>query len=158
MNKKRKFVNSSLWWLDTNILNTENIKFKYSYESNIFFLKISKLFYYYYFLINKKNLNSLMFSNLDSVLISSSNKNNYYLAGQTIFCDFKFMLEVYSNTHLHSISGIYSGNSWVEREVKEFNKVFFINLNDSRKLLLNYNYNETINYNHYNNIIGDINI
>ena len=45
-----------------------------------------------------------------------------------------------------------------ERENKEFNNIFFQNLNDTRKLLSNYNYNKNLQYNNFNNIINDINI
>lgn len=48
--------------------------------------------------------------------------------------------------------------TWIEREIKEFNQINFINLIDSRKLLLNYNYNLNLDYSNYNNIINDLKI
>lgn len=68
------------------------------------------------------------------------------------------MVDILVDKNIQSISSVYSGNSWIEREVREFNKIFFVNLNDTRKLLLSYNYNDTLHYNNYNNIINDINI
>lgn len=144
--------------MDVNILNTNNIDFNYSKENNIFFLQLSSVYYYYFFLLNKKNLSSPLFSNLDSVLISYTDNNNYYCVSQSMFSDFKIIVNILVGRNIQSISGVYSGNSWIEREVREFNKIFFINLNDTRKLLLNYNYNDTLYYNNYNNIVNDINV
>jgi Ni,Fe-hydrogenase III component G len=47
---------------------------------------------------------------------------------------------------------------WCEREVREFNKVNYVNLTDTRKLLSNYNYNENLQYNNFNNILNDIKV
>ena len=46
----------------------------------------------------------------------------------------------------------------MERELKESNNIFFLNLIDNRKLLFNYNYNNNLEYNHFNSIINDIKI
>ena len=37
----------------------------------------------------------------------------------------------------------------MERELKESNNIFFLNLIDNRKLLFNYNYNNNLEYNHF---------
>lgn len=158
MKKIRHFTNNSLWWFEINLLNTNNIKFKYLLNSNIFFLNLSYKFYYFYHLICKYSLNTLLFSNLDTTLIKSKNNNIYYNSSQTIFCDFKILLNVNIQDTLISISSIYRGNIWVEREIREFYNIFILNLNDTRKLLLNYNYNSDLIYNNFNNIINDINI
>lgn len=60
--------------------------------------------------------------------------------------------------NLISISNIYKSFGWVERELKESNNLVFKGLKDSRKLLLNYNYNINNHYINYNNIINDIKI
>jgi len=124
----------------------------------LFTLQLSKSYYYYYFLINKNNLNSLYFYNLDATIVGDQNFNSYYIATQTIIADFKILIKVLFANNLQSLSQIYSGNTWVEREIREFYNIFFNNLLDSRKLLSNYNYNHNLNYNQFNNIIYDISV
>ncbi len=155
--KKKNFLNNKLWWLDSYIMNT-NIKFKYSQISNIYKINISSNFFFFFFLINKKNINNLLISNLDGVIVKNLDLKKYYISLQSFFFDFKILIDISFTNYINSISLIYSGNSWLERELKEFNNVNFINLNDSRKLLLNYNYNNDLTYNNFNNIINDIKI
>ena len=83
-------------------------------------------------------------------------QKNYHIAFQSIFFDYKLLLKIQTKFLLHSISNVYKSNVWVERELKEFNDIFYFNMNDSRKLLLNYNYNKVLPYSQYNNIIEDI--
>jgi Ni,Fe-hydrogenase III component G len=156
MIEKKKFSNSMLWWLDYSILNTNNIRFKYLLTNNVF--SVSLLNFFYFMLINKKNLNALFFYNLDAVIKKNINRNTLFIAYQSIFFDFKILIDVNFSKNISSTASIYPGNSWVERELKEFNQVNVLKLNDSRKLLLNYNYNLTAQYNHYNNITNDINV
>lgn len=158
MIQKKKFTTSTLWWLDTHILNFSCIEFQYKKQTNIFHLKISNIFFFFFFLINKKNFNTLFFYNLDITTISTILTKIYYTSTQTIFNDYKLLISTNYNNVLPSISHIYSGNSWLERELKEFHTVNYINLNDSRKLLSNYTYHTDQQYNHYNNIINDIQI
>lgn len=158
MNKKNSFYNNALWWVDLNILNLDNINFKYSLINNIYYININQNYFYYFFLLNYKNLNSLNFYILDIMTFKSINVNNYYVAYQSIFFDFKILVETKFNNYINSISKIYKGVLWVERETKEFNNIQYINLNDSRKLLLNYNYNYQLQYNNFNNIINDLKI
>ena len=73
-------------------------------------------------------------------------EKKYYLSLQTLFYDFKILLITNIKKNLTSVSNIYYSNCWVERELKEINKINFINLKDSRKLLLNYNYNSELVY------------
>jgi Ni,Fe-hydrogenase III component G len=68
------------------------------------------------------------------------------------------LLNINVANNILSISKIYFGNTWVERELKEFNNIYFIGLIDSRKLLSNYNYNNKLNYNQFNSIISDLKI
>jgi hypothetical protein len=156
---KKKTPAYSLWWLDTSILSITNLTFKYSYNSNNFIIKINKNFIYYFFLLNNKNISTLNFYILDMlVLKTNTDNNNYYVGYQSLFYDFKILIESKFYNNISSISKVYSGSLWSEREIKEFNKVNFSNLTDSRKLLSNYNYNDSINYNNFNNIINDIKI
>ena len=154
MKKKNKLTNSLLWWLDFSILNTSLISFKYSNNNNIFFIKLFNFFNF--FCINKKNLNSLYFYILDCTIVNCFNSNLYYIGYQSYFFDYQILIESKFTKITNSISFIYPGISWIERELKESNDIFYLNLNDSRKLLLNYNYINSIQYNNYNNIINDL--
>ena len=113
---------------------------------------------YEFYLINKNNLNCVVIYNLDSLIIKSGAYNNIFSALQTFFFDLKIFIKHTFTGSLKSISNVYQSNLWVERELKEFNNVNFYNLMDTRKLLSNYNYNHSLNYNQYSNIINDINI
>lgn len=158
MNKKNSFFNNSLWWVDLNILNLNTVSFKYSLINNIYYININSDYFYYFFLLNYKNLNSLNFYILDIMTFKSVNINNYYVAYQSIFFDFKILVETKFIDYISSLSKIYNGALWVERETKEFNNIQYINLKDTRKLLLNYNYNYQLQYNNFNNIINDLKI
>lgn len=156
MIKKKFFLNN--WWLDSTILNPNFTSFKFSLTNNIFYLNLSSNFLFYFFLINKNNLNNYYFYLLDSTVLTNYEKKEYQVAYQSIFYDLKIFINVKFNKSLPSITKIYKSASWVERENKEFNNIFFQNLNDTRKLLSNYNYNKNLQYNNFNNIINDINI
>ena len=156
MIKKKKNLCNNLWWLDFSILNTNNVKFKYYYTNNIFYIKLTN--FLYFFLINKKNLNCILFYNLDKTILQKKSINKHYISLQSFFYDLKILCEITFKTYLQSLSNIYNSDTWVERELKEKNKIFFLNLSDNRKLLSNYNYNYNLNYNHFNEIINDIKI
>lgn len=96
----------------------------------------------------------MLFYNLDALIC----KNKYNLGVQTFFGDLQLLIEVNFINKLNSLSTVYSGNIWIERELKETNNVFFINLLDNRKLLSNYNYNNSLEYNQFNSIVNDIKI
>jgi Ni,Fe-hydrogenase III component G len=156
---KKKVLSYSLWWLDANILSVSSLKFKYSYNSNNFIINVNKNFLYYFFLVNKKNISTLNFYILDIFSFKNNiSNNNYYICYQSLFYDFKILMETQIFNNVASISKIYNGSLWSEREVKEFNKLNYSNLTDTRKLLSNYNYNEELNYNNFNNILNDIKI
>ncbi len=142
-----------MWWLDYSILNTNNIKFKYYYFSNIFYIKLINFFFF--FLINKKNLNSMLFSNLDAVIVDNC---SYNIGIQTFFYDLQIFVNINIIEKLSSLSKLYSGNTWIERELKENNEILFKNLTDNRKLLSNYNYSKDLEYNQFNSLISDIKI
>jgi hypothetical protein len=87
------------------------------------------------------NLYSIYFP-VDLILFFTT-KNNIenYRGFILFFCYFmgvnlnvKFVVE----GKLLSLSYIYSGLSWVERELKEFNSIFISGMRDTRKLLTNY--------------------
>jgi hypothetical protein len=158
LNKKKIFSPATLWWLDVNILNINILKFKYSLINNIYFLYIANKYIYTYFLLNKKNLNTLNFYILDILTFKNINTYNYFIAHQSIFFDFKILIETHFKNKTTSISKINSGSLWIERETKEFNLIQYDNLLDTRKLLSNYNYNSDLQYNNYNNIINDLKI
>lgn len=140
-----------MWWFEFIFINC-NINFSYNKNNLINYFNTEQ--YFLFFLINKKNVNNLLFYLLDGVIT----KHIYYISFQTIFFDYKILLNCFNLTKLLSISNIYKNFSWVERELKEINKIMFIGLKDSRKLLLNYNYNIENQYINYNNIINDIKI
>lgn len=116
------------------------------------------MYFYFFFLLNYKNLNSLNFYILDIITYKNINTNYYFLAYQSIFFDFKILVETTFKDSINSLSKIYKGSLWIERETKEFNAIQYNNLTDTRKLLSNYNYNNELQYNNYNNIINDLKI
>jgi Ni,Fe-hydrogenase III component G len=156
MNKKKIQITNNLWWLDYSILNLNSINFKYFYSNNIFSIKLKN--FYYFFLINKFNINSTYFYNLDATILNKVVNKTYVISTQTFFYDLQLLLNTNVANNVLSISKIYFGNTWVERELKEFNNIYFIGLIDNRKLLSNYNYNNKLNYNQFNSIINDLKI
>ena len=156
MNKKKIQITNNLWWLDYSILNLNNINFKYFYFNNIFSLKLKN--FYYFFLINKFNLNSNYFYNLDGTILDKAVNKTYVLSIQTFFYDLQILLNINIINNALSISKNYFGNTWIERELKEFNNIYFIGLTDNRKLLSNYNYNSKLAYNQFNSMLNDIKI
>ena len=103
-------------------------------------------------------MNNMFFYNLYAVICSKNSLNNYFIGIQTFFFDLQIFAEITFKDKLDSLSKVYSGNTWMERELKESNNIFFLNLIDNRKLLFNYNYNNNLEYNHFNSIINDIKI
>lgn len=158
MIKANTFKTFSLWWLDLCILNSNIINFKYSYNNANYIINLSEIYFYFFFLLNKKNLNTLNFYFLDIMLIKNANISSYYVVYQSYFFDFKLLIETRFSSYIYSLSTLYAGNLWIERETKEFSESQYINLLDSRKLLSNYNYNNDLLYNNYNNILNDLNL
>jgi len=153
MNKKTKFSTSSTWWLDYCIIN-RGIAFNRSKRNNIFFLNIFNNTNFLFFIITRYNLNNIFLYIMDNVIV----KNIYYISYQSYFFDFKILVKSKFKKNIMSLSTIYGSITWGERENKEFNKVTFLNLKDSRKLLSNYNYNKKNNYNNYSTLINDMSI
>ena len=74
---------------------------------------------------------------------------------QSIFFDYQVTSVTKINKKINSISKINKGSTWSEREDRELNNTNYIDLLDSRKLLLNYNYNSEVSYNGFNQIVND---
>lgn len=157
MNQKN-IMNYLTWWLDFTIININSSTFKYSQINNIYYINIKENYLYFFFLINKNNVNSLNFYNLDITNYKLVNKYKYFIAYQSIFFDFKILIETNFKNKIQSLSSINKGTLWLERENKEFSLIQYNNLNDSRKLLSNYNYNNSVQYNQFNSIINDLKI
>lgn len=157
MNQKN-IMNYLTWWLDFTIINVNSSTFKYSQLNNIYYVNIKEKYLYFFFLINKNNINSLNFYNLDITNYKILNKYKYFIAYQSIFFDFKILIDTTVKNTIQSLSTINKGSLWLERENKEFSSLQYTNLNDTRKLLSNYNYNNSIQYNQFNSIINDLKI
>lgn len=157
MNQKN-IMNYLTWWLDFTIININSSTFKYSQINNIYYINIKENYLYFFFLINKNNVNSLNFYNLDITNYKLVNKYKYFIAYQSIFFDFKILIDTNFKNKIQSLSSINKGTLWLERENKEFSLIQYNNLNDTRKLLSNYNYNTSVQYNQFNSIINDLKI
>lgn len=157
MNQKN-IINYLTWWLDFTIINVNCSTFKYSLLNNIYYINIKENYLYFFFLINKNNVNSLNFYNLDITNYKIINNYKYFIAYQSIFFDFKILIDSTIHSAVQSLSSVNKGSLWLERENKEFSEIQYNNLNDTRKLLSNYNYNNSIQYNQFNNIINDLKI
>lgn len=157
MNKKKLTPLNISWWLEFGFIQS-NLTFNYSLVNNTYNIKVTNDTLYYFFLINKKNTNTLNFYVLDIVTYLYTIWHKYFIAYQSIFFDYKILIETTFKKNTKSISSIYNGVLWVERETKEFNEIQYTNLLDTRKLLSNYNYNQNLEYNNFNSIINDLKI
>ena len=131
---------------------------KYLYPLQIFFiLKNYKIILWYS--INFKNTYYLYINYKFIKIINLYIKHELYL-NNTIFIDnsifnkkylyynyFSFYLNLHfffinyiKKNQILSISYIYYNSLWVERETSEMFYIFFKNIKDSRKLLLNYSF------------------
>ena len=150
----KKINTLAMWWFDTCVLNTNYSSFYYNKIDNYYYITTSPLHIYIYMLINKKHVNSLLFSTVDATLLTEY-KLFYYVL-QTFFYDYKIMLFTTYIKNLLTLSTVYTGNTWLERELKEMHNVAFLQLLDTRKLLSNYTYNTKLTYNHYSNIVNEV--
>ena len=146
------------WWLELKIINAETLMFQYSKINNMYYLDLKENYLYYFFLLNKKNTSNLNFYITDLTMFNNKTLNTYLIVYQSIFYDYKLLIQTSFKTNIQSLSSIYKGSLWIERETKEFNSINYLNMLDSRKLLSNYNYNTTLEYNNFNNIINDLKI
>ena len=152
---KKETLRLSLWWVDHPLININSIKYRYSYKDNIFFVDI-KDHYYLFFLLNKKNMYSIYLYILDLVYFkSTASSKNLHVPYQSFFFDQKILISYQPIKRVESLSTLYKGSVWLERELREESRVPIQNLKDTRKLLYNYDYNKKINYNNYSYILND---
>lgn len=147
------FLNKSIYSVYSNTNNSINI--------NQLFLTNKK--YYLYCLILKNLILNNFFFYDNSVVFFNKNK----LISTNFSClisNERMILYIWpfkKTNKYFSISTLYSSSQWAEREINEFNNIFYVNLTDSRRLLTDYlmfNYS-TINYKltGYNLISQEIN-
>ncbi len=154
----KKKINLNNWWLDSAIINPQLVLFKFSLFNKTFYLNLSKKILFYFFLINKNNVNSYYFYLMDSTVVTNFEKKNYLITYHSVFYDINILITSKFNNTMSSLSNIYKSSSWIERENKEFNLVLFNNLNDTRRLLTNYDNNRNLQFNNFNHILNDLHI
>lgn len=148
------FRPSNLWWIDFSIIFNTCLFFTQQYTNN-FYLQVPNRVHFYYYLLILNHINSFLFYILDSTRIDKKN-SKLIINHQSIFFDYQVTSITCINKKISSISKINKGSAWSEREDRELNDTNYINLLDSRKLLLNYNYNSDISYSGFNQIVNDI--
>lgn len=147
------FQHNTLWWVDFSIIINTPVFFYQKFTNN-FYLQLTNKSHYFYYLITLNHINSFFFYILDLTTVNLK-KNQLMISHQSIFFDYKVITTTTSNQNAESISKLNKGSTWLERENRELNSVNYNNLTDSRKLLLNYNYNNDIFYHNFNHIIND---
>jgi hypothetical protein len=148
------FRPSTMWWVDFSIIFNNYLFLNQQYTNN-FYLQLSTKNHFYYYLLILNHINSFLFYILDSSTVNLK-KNQLIINHQSIFFDYQVTTLTNINKKINSISKLNKGSTWLEREDKELNKTNYTNLADSRKLLLNYNYNLEVSYTGFNQIISDI--
>lgn len=148
------FRPSTMWWVDFSIIFNNYLFLNQQYTNN-FYLQLSTKNHFYYYLLILNHINSFLFYILDSSTVNLK-KNQLIINHQSIFFDYQVTTLTNINKKINSISKLNKGSTWLEREDKELNKTNYTNLVDSRKLLLNYNYNLEVSYTGFNQIINDI--
>jgi hypothetical protein len=148
------FRPSTMWWVDFSIIFNNYLFLNQQYTNN-FYLQLSTKNHFYYYLLILNHINSFVFYILDSSTVNLK-KNQLIINHQSIFFDYQVTTLTNINKKINSISKLNKGSTWLEREDKELNKTNYTNLADSRKLLLNYNYNLEVSYTGFNQIISDI--
>ena len=148
------FQPNTLWWVDFSIILNMPIFFFQKFTNN-FYLQLTNRAHYFYYLITLNHINSFLFYILDATAANLS-KNNLIIAHQSVFFDYKIISITPIKNSIQSISKLNKGSTWLEREDRELNDTNYNNLADSRKLLLNYNYNEDVFYQNFNHIVNDV--
>ena len=148
------FRPSTMWWVDFSIIFNNYLFLNQQYTNN-FYLQLSTKNHFYYYLLVLNHINSFLFYILDSSTVNLK-KNQLIINHQSIFFDYQVTTLTNINKKINSISKLNKGSTWLEREDRELNKTNYTNLADSRKLLLNYNYNLEVSYTGFNQIISDI--
>ena len=147
------FQSNTLWWVDLAIILNSCVFLCQQYSNNYYIMLANKVHYYYY-LFTLTNINSFVFYVLDITAVKCK-LPKVFTTHQSYFFDYQVTTITSIHNSVASISQINRGSSWLERENKELNKVNYVNLLDSRKLLLNYNYNLNVYYSSFNQIIND---
>lgn len=147
------FQPNTLWWVDLTIL-LNSCLFLYQQYSNNYYIMLSNKVHYFYYLLTLTNVNSFIFYVLDITTVKDK-LPKVFTTHQSYFFDFQVTTLTPIHNSIVSISQVNQGSAWLERENKELNKVNYTNLLDSRKLLLNYNYNLNVYYTSFNQIIND---
>lgn len=94
--------------------------------------------YYWSLAFNKLNWGAMYFP-VDLALWKTSQKLQLQVISSCFFKkDFIHFISAAETNKLMSLSRLFTGFSWVEREAKEFFHVYFIGLKDSRRLLTDY--------------------
>ena len=140
------------------MLNSNTFKMytnKNNYSLNFEFLNIN---FFFFLVLQKYNLISVYFFIVDKILYKNKSNHTELIFVNSLKTDIHYFITNKFFKKTKSLSSIFSNCIWIERELRELNEINYITLNDNRKLLLNYNYNNIISYNNYNNIINDLNI
>jgi hypothetical protein len=127
------------------LINSENFCFFTNYLGSPFLLNLVIDIRYYYFMCLYLNteLDCVYFPLELSVFLSSRINSidkftgSMLLYGYFRFTSLRFHFFFYLND-LKSITSLYKGYIWVEREIAEFTNVIITGLLDNRKLLTNY--------------------
>lgn len=160
----------SYYFLELFLLNTQSSHlFCYSTTINsadtLLVTNISKKKYLEYSLLLLTNLTSIYFF-IDATFYKTLNVKHLFLGNfynYLSYIKYSFIVEILKNSNcitLYSISTIYKGSSWVERELREFFQLYFVGLNDTRRLLTDYLednfYSETYKTTSYNLILQEL--
>lgn len=137
------------------IFNTSTIN-----NINLIECKVDSFCYYWFNTFLKFELTNINFFH-DMSLIKYNKLNIQTFS--VISCLFFYSSLLVNTTHqfdISSVSSIFSGSTWVERELSEFNSIFFIGLKDSRRLLSDYlsnNYSDdTYKTSSYSTLLQDL--
>lgn len=137
---KSSTVLSNLFLLK-NLINIEN-KSYYNFE---FLFRITNSNYIKSILLLKSSLNENYFK------VDTTTSNNSYIDTYASFNTNEKITLTFSvnNFPIISTSQIFLNSLWLEKEIKEFNNIHYINLLDSRRLLTDYFTNFKVNNNNY---------
>lgn len=131
----------------------KNININSIQYSNLYNIFINNNFFLY-ILALKTMIKSNIF--LVDSSISKDNYINYFFSDVLNGTRYNLLYKVKNNSNITSISSIYNSSVWVERELSEFNKINFIGIKDSRRLLTDYTIFNINNNNSFNTIISEL--
>lgn len=114
-----------------------NFYFKTNDFTNKIFINLLKNNYYNYSLINLLNFTNFFFL-YEIVANKAQNIINISVLFNCFITNLNLIYLINIKNKIKSISNIYPSSIWIERELKEMNNIFFIDLKDSRRLLTDY--------------------